>query len=100
MATAKPQLLLTLGKELLNRIEDFRYSNRIPTRSEAIRHLLEDSLKRYEKNEPKVVTNVTKNEPENETNRPTESSDTLIDELYKNIKISEKIIKSQKTKDL
>jgi len=89
MATAKPQILLTIGKDQLNRIENFRYSNRIPTRSEAIRHLLEESLKRYEKDKP-----------EDESNRPTESSDTLIDDLYKNIKASERIIKSQKTKDL
>jgi len=49
MATQKPQILLTLDKDLFNRIEDFRYENRIPTRSEAIRRLLEDALSKYEK---------------------------------------------------
>ena len=34
---------MTLDEELLERIEDFRYGNRIPTRSEAVR-----ILKNYE----------------------------------------------------
>ena len=50
MTTDKPQILLTIGKGLLKRVEDFRYGNRIPTRSEAIRRLIEEGLKRYEKN--------------------------------------------------
>ena len=49
MPTKKPQILLTLDEELLERIEDFRYGNRIPTRSEAIRRLINDALKRCEK---------------------------------------------------
>ena len=49
MATNKPQILLTVNKELLEKIEDFRYSERIPTRSEAIRRLLEEAVKKYEK---------------------------------------------------
>ena len=53
MATNKPQVLLTLTETLLKRIDDFRYENRIPARSEAIRRLLEDALNRYEKKAPK-----------------------------------------------
>jgi len=49
MATKKPQILLTLDKDLLERIEDFRFDNRVNTRSEAIRRLLEEALKKYEK---------------------------------------------------
>ena len=49
MPTDKPKILMVLGKGLLKRVEDFRYSNRIPTRSEAIRRLLEEALQKYEK---------------------------------------------------
>jgi metal-responsive CopG/Arc/MetJ family transcriptional regulator len=30
-------------------LDDFRYENRIPSRSEAIRRLLDEALKKYEK---------------------------------------------------
>lgn len=52
MATDKPRILLTVDEDLLKRIDDFRYENRIPARSEAIRRLLEEALKKYE-NPPK-----------------------------------------------
>jgi metal-responsive CopG/Arc/MetJ family transcriptional regulator len=45
MATKKPQILLTLDEDLLKRIEDYRYENRIPTRSETIRTLIKNGLK-------------------------------------------------------
>ena len=83
MPTEKPKILMVLEKNLLEKIEDFRYSNRIPTRSEAIRRLLEEALNLHEK----------------KGNQPN-SSDTLIDGLYKNIEASEKILKRQKTEDL
>ena len=35
--------------ELAKRIDDFRFENRINTRSEAIRRLLEEALKKYER---------------------------------------------------
>ncbi len=47
MATDKPRVLLTLDEDLLERIDDFRYENRIPARSEAMRRLLELALKQY-----------------------------------------------------
>jgi hypothetical protein len=50
MATKKPQVLLTLDEKLLERIEDYRYENRIPTRSEAMRRLIKEGLKKF-KNE-------------------------------------------------
>lgn len=49
MVTNKLQILLSIDKGLLERIEDFRFGNRIATRSEAIRRLLEEALKKYEK---------------------------------------------------
>jgi metal-responsive CopG/Arc/MetJ family transcriptional regulator len=49
MPTKKPQVLLTLDEELLERIEDYRYENRIPARSEAMRRLLAEALEKYEK---------------------------------------------------
>jgi metal-responsive CopG/Arc/MetJ family transcriptional regulator len=36
-------------EELAKRLDDFRFDNRINTRSEAIRRLLEEALKKYEK---------------------------------------------------
>lgn len=49
MPTKKPQILLTLDDDLLERIEDYRYASRIPARSEAVRRLIDESLKRWEK---------------------------------------------------
>lgn len=49
MPSKKPKLIFVVEEELLKRLDDFRYNNRIPTRSEAIRRLLEEALKKYEK---------------------------------------------------
>jgi metal-responsive CopG/Arc/MetJ family transcriptional regulator len=49
MASDKPKVLLILDKDLLKRIDDYRYENRIPARNEAIRRLLDEALKKYEK---------------------------------------------------
>ena len=53
MPTDNPKVLITLDKDLLEKIEDFRYGNRIPTRSGAVRRLIKEALKKYEKNPPK-----------------------------------------------
>jgi metal-responsive CopG/Arc/MetJ family transcriptional regulator len=45
MPTEKPKVLLTLEEKLIERVDDYRYDNRIPTRSEAIRRLIEEGLK-------------------------------------------------------
>lgn len=45
MTTEKPKILLILEDELLARIEDYRFGNRISSRSEAIRRLIEEGLK-------------------------------------------------------
>jgi metal-responsive CopG/Arc/MetJ family transcriptional regulator len=49
MPTSKPRILLTVDKDLLERIDDFRFENRINSRSEAIRRLIKESLKKYGK---------------------------------------------------
>ena len=49
MATDKPRILITVDHKLLKQIDDFRYENRIPTRSEAVRRLVKESLKKYQK---------------------------------------------------
>jgi len=49
MPTEKPKIIFVAEDDLLERLDDYRYDNRIPTRSEAIRRLLDESLKKYEK---------------------------------------------------
>jgi len=49
MPTKKPILTFAVDEELLERIKDFRFDNRIETKSEAIRLLVEKGLKHYEK---------------------------------------------------
>jgi len=49
MPTDKPKILLTIDKDLLEQIEDFRFGNRVNTRSEAIRRLIKEALQKYEK---------------------------------------------------
>ena len=53
MPTKKPKILITLDEKILNRIDDFRFDNRIETKSEAIRMLVETGLKDYEKKKKK-----------------------------------------------
>lgn len=45
MPTKNPVVTLVLTEELLKRVDDYRYENRIPTRAEAVRNLLEKGLK-------------------------------------------------------
>jgi hypothetical protein len=49
MPSEKPKILLIVDDQLIERIDDFRFSNRINTRSEAIRRLIDEALKKYEK---------------------------------------------------
>ena len=44
MPTEKPKILITMEEELLTHIDDFRFNNRINSRSEAIRQLIEAGL--------------------------------------------------------
>jgi len=49
MPTEKPILTFAVDEDLMERINDFRFDNRIETRSEAIRMLVEKGLEDYEK---------------------------------------------------
>ena len=49
MATKNPKILITLNDKIIESVDDYRYKNRIPSRSEAIRRLLEEALKKHEK---------------------------------------------------
>jgi len=49
MTTKKDILNFAVDKDLMARLDDFRFENRIKTMSEAIRRLLDESLKKYEK---------------------------------------------------
>jgi metal-responsive CopG/Arc/MetJ family transcriptional regulator len=44
MTTNKPKLLFVIPQELLDRIDNFRFDNRINSRSEAVRRLIESGL--------------------------------------------------------
>jgi len=45
MPSEKPKIILVVEDDLLSRIDDYRYENRIPSRSEAVRKLIEEGLK-------------------------------------------------------
>jgi metal-responsive CopG/Arc/MetJ family transcriptional regulator len=49
MPTEKPKILFIAEDNLIEREDDYRYDKRIPTRSEAIRRLLDEALKKYER---------------------------------------------------
>ena len=49
MATDKPRVLITMEHELLERVDDYRYDNRISSRSEVIRRLLYEALEKNKK---------------------------------------------------
>lgn len=44
MPSDKPKILFVMEKELLKRIDDFRFNNRINSRSSAVRQLIEAGL--------------------------------------------------------
>ncbi len=48
MPTDKPKIIFVADEKLMKRLDDYRFENRINTRSEAIRRLLEEALKKYE----------------------------------------------------
>jgi metal-responsive CopG/Arc/MetJ family transcriptional regulator len=49
MPTEKPKIIFVADNDLLERLDDFRFENRINSRSEAIRRLINEALKKYEK---------------------------------------------------
>jgi len=53
MTTEKPKIILVMDDDLIRRIDDFRFDNRAPSRSEAIRQLIELGLKAAKKSPAK-----------------------------------------------
>jgi metal-responsive CopG/Arc/MetJ family transcriptional regulator len=53
MPTEKPKILFVADEKLVQRLNDYRFSQRIETKSEAIRRLLDEALRKYEKKKPK-----------------------------------------------
>ena len=49
MPTEKPKIIFVAEQKLLERLDGFRFENRINSRSEAIRRLIDEGLKKYEK---------------------------------------------------
>ena len=49
MPTEKPTITFVGYEHLIKRINDYRFQERMESKSEAIRRLLEDALQRYEK---------------------------------------------------
>jgi metal-responsive CopG/Arc/MetJ family transcriptional regulator len=62
MPTKKDTLCFPADADLLKRIDDYRYENRIPSRSEAMRQLIEIGLQAQEKDEGRPKS---KNRPAN-----------------------------------
>jgi len=46
MPTKNPTITMIFPDELLEKVEDYRYENRIPSRTEAIRQLIEMGLEK------------------------------------------------------
>ena len=49
MPSNKPKILFVMEKDLFERIEDFRFNNRIASRSDAVRQLIDAGLKASDK---------------------------------------------------
>jgi len=49
MPTESPKIIFVASEDLIKRLDDYRFENRVNSRSEAIRLLLEEALKKYEK---------------------------------------------------
>ena len=53
MPTENPKIIMVMKEDLIRRIDDFRFGNRINSRSEAIRLLIEGGLKASKAEKPK-----------------------------------------------
>ncbi len=53
MPTEKPIVNFAMDENLLKRIDDYRFENRINTRSEALRRLIEEGLSEYDRKNKK-----------------------------------------------
>lgn len=48
MPTQKPQFTIVMDKETLDKVEDFRFSERFPNRSQAINYLIKKGMEALE----------------------------------------------------
>lgn len=55
MSTEKPRFSITVDDELFKRLEDYRFENRCPNRSQAVVELIRQRLDEYDKKKRKKV---------------------------------------------
>lgn len=58
MTTDKPRFTITVDDELFKRLEDYRFENRCPNRSQAVVELIRQSLDKYDKKKRKNLKNL------------------------------------------
>ena len=58
MTTDKPRFTITVDDELFKRLEDYRFENRCPNRSQAVVKLIRQSLDEYDKKKRKNLKNL------------------------------------------
>ncbi len=55
MPTDKPRFTITVDEDLLRRLEDYRFENRCPNRTQTVVELIRQSLDAYDKEKRKRV---------------------------------------------
>ena len=58
MSTEKPRFSITVDDELFKRLEDYRFENRFPNRSQAVVELIRQSLDEHDKKKRKNLKNL------------------------------------------
>ena len=58
MSTDKPRSTVTFDDELFKRLEDYRFENRCPNRSQAVVELIRQSLDEHDKKKRKNLKNL------------------------------------------
>ena len=54
MPTKHPRIIITVPENMLEKIDDYRYACRIPTRSEAVRKLIKTALDDFKKGKSNI----------------------------------------------
>ena len=68
MATDKPRFTITVTEEMLKDIDDFRYENRYPTRTQAVNELFRIGIEQIKK-EQAEKNKLHKNAPKKENKK-------------------------------
>ena len=55
MPTDKPRFTITVDDELFKRLEDYRFENRCPNRTQTVIELIRQSLDQYDKKKKKRI---------------------------------------------